>query len=252
VFNRVGKRVLEMDFIGKKFITARTAPVNFIAFSFKYAPRMRYFERVEAESGAVIIADLEKFFEQYEKPDAVKMDNGLAMAGSGPWPGIISQAALWLLQQQIIPIYAVPRKPFTQASIEGNNSVFSRKFWNRFHFTSLRQIDKKLREFNAASERYLEYKRPDNAQRKKRFHPQVYYLRQARELNKKQSCVDVANMVIRLPLRYCNYFLLVKWNLRNEKATVYIEKEERLCKVKEVKLPLNAKTKNKLKKMKIL
>lgn len=252
VFNRIGSRVLEMDFIGKKFISGRTAPVNFIGFSFKYSPRLRYFQRVEAESGAVITGCLKSFFEQFEKPDAVKMDNGLAMAGSGPWPGIITHAALWMLQQRIIPVYAVPRKPFTQASIEGNNSVFSKKFWNRFHFANLRQIDKKLSEFNAASQRYLEYKKPENSKPDKRFRPQIYYLRQAKELNKKQSYVEAANTVIRLPLRYCNYFLLIRWNLRNEKATVYIEKEEKLCKVKEVKLPLNEKTKIKLKQMKIL
>jgi hypothetical protein len=32
VYTRLGKRVLEADFIGKKYITERTEPIDFIVF----------------------------------------------------------------------------------------------------------------------------------------------------------------------------------------------------------------------------
>ena len=41
VYNVIGRRILEADFIGKKFIKGRTEPVNFIGFSFKKEPRIR-------------------------------------------------------------------------------------------------------------------------------------------------------------------------------------------------------------------
>jgi hypothetical protein len=50
------------------------------------------------------------------------------------------------------------RRPFSQrASIEGNNSVFLRKFWNRFDFKNVQEIDEKLELFNLASQKYSEY-----------------------------------------------------------------------------------------------
>ena len=45
----------------------------------------------------------------------------------------------FLLQHQVVPIYSVPRKPFSQASIEGNNSVFARKFWRAVILTASSQ-----------------------------------------------------------------------------------------------------------------
>jgi hypothetical protein len=39
-------------------------------------------------------------------------------------------------------MYAVPHKPFSQTSIEDNNSVFGRKFWNHFEFRNTIEIKK--------------------------------------------------------------------------------------------------------------
>jgi hypothetical protein len=66
---------------------------------------------------------LRTVFVKFEKPDVVKMDDGFDMIDTAPQPSVLSRLPLWLLQQ-VIPMYAVPRKQFSQASIEGNNSAF--------------------------------------------------------------------------------------------------------------------------------
>jgi hypothetical protein len=49
-----------------------------------------------------------------------------------------------LLSHEIVPIFTVPRRPFTQASTEGNDSVFTRLFWSQRTFTSFEEIDEQL------------------------------------------------------------------------------------------------------------
>ena len=41
IYTLFGGRVLEADFIGKKYIAGRTAPLHFVGFSFKKAPKLR-------------------------------------------------------------------------------------------------------------------------------------------------------------------------------------------------------------------
>ena len=75
------------------------------------------------------------------------------MSGTARGKRSLSRFMQTMLKQQVLPIFAVPRKPFSQGSIEGNNSVFARKFWNTYEFTDLEQIDQRLDWFNAASQR---------------------------------------------------------------------------------------------------
>lgn len=254
IFNLIAQRVLELDFIGKKFIADRTEPLNFIAFSFKKELKLRYFKRIIGETGDEIIKHSKLFFKKFEKPDAVKMDNGFAMAGSSSHKRVISKVPLWLLCQKIIPIYSVPRKPFSQASIEGNNSVFSRKFWNRIEFKSLEEVDEKIEWFNSASERYLGYHRPETkSKEKKKFIPRIYFTRQAMEDQKtKKGFIDVLNERIFLRKSYINYFVLAEWNLKKEILCVYFEKERKSKMIKKLSFKINPKSKDKLKKLKII
>lgn len=259
----MGKRVLELDFIGKKFIAAHSAPLNFIAFSFKHEPKLRYFQRIQGERGSEIIRCSTAFFNRFEKPDAIKMDNGFAMAGTAPQPGTLSQVPLWFLSQRITPIYAVPRRPFSQASIEGNNSVFSRKFWNRHDFQSPEEIDELLPVFNEASLRYLGYRKPTKPldspgpQDPLDFLPRVFFLRQIQPVDSTGSCGDraaitLANQIFYLPLEYIHYFVFAEWNLLTEKLTVFLEKEFEPVVIDAFLFPLNKVTKQKLIKNKIL
>jgi len=249
IFNIIAKRVLEIDFIGKKFITARTEPLNFIAFSFKKEPRLRYFKRILAENGDEIIKYSKLFFERFERPEAVKMDNGFAMAGSSSHPRVISKAALWFLSQEVIPIYSVPRRPFSQASIEGNNSVFARKFWNRIDFQAIEEVDEKLEWFNRSSERYCHYQRPNPKESPKgEFIPKIYFIRQVKEQDSK-AFIEVTNERVFLPTSYINYFVLAEWNLKEETLYIHFEKEQKPEMIKKLSFKINPRSKEKLQKI---
>ena len=255
IFSIIAKRVLELDFIGKKFITGRTEPLNFISFSFKNPPRLRYFKRILSETGNEIIKHSKLFFKKFEKPDAVKMDNGFAMTGSLTHPRVIGKVPLWFLSQGIIPVYAVPRKPFSQASIEGNNSVFSRKFWNRIEFKSIKEVDTKLEWFNKSSEKYCAYQKPENKKSfNNKFISKIYFTRQTKKdkSNSIKASIDVLNEKVFLPKSYINYFVLAEWNLKEEMIYIYFEKEQNPKMIKKQTFKINQKSKEKLKKLKII
>ncbi len=107
---------------------------------FKKESRLRYFRRIQAQTAECFISETEKFFQKFKKPNFVKVDNCLATIGSASGKRNLSRAMKFLLVNQVIPIFAIPRKPFSQASIEGSNSVFAHQFWNRIKFQSIAEI----------------------------------------------------------------------------------------------------------------
>jgi len=226
IYEALGGRVAEADFIGKKFIVGRTEPVNFISFCFKKEPKLRYFQRIEDQTANTIINECEKFFKKFEKPDFLKVDNCLATIGSASGKRNLSRTMLFLLKNQVIPIFSVPRKPFSQASIEGNNSVFSRKFWNREIFESIEHIDERLKAFNKCSQWYTGYKLPEKKHEPKHnFIPKVFFIRQVKEYNDK-ACINILNEEIFLKNAFVNYFVLAEWDLKTETLIIYFEKEQ--------------------------
>jgi len=75
IYNDLGGRVLEADFIGKKYIKNRSEPINFVGFSFKKKPKLRYYKRIESQTSDQSIKQCKSFFTQFEKPDFIKVDN---------------------------------------------------------------------------------------------------------------------------------------------------------------------------------
>jgi len=240
IYHQLPGRVLEADFIGKKYLGGGE-PLNFIGFSFKKEPKLRHFQYVPAQTAEVIISQAQRFFERFEKPDYFKVDNCGATIGSGSGQRTLSRFICFLLSEQIIPIFAVPRKPFSQASIEGNNSVFSRKFWNQRAFTGQPDVVRQLDWFNEASERYTGYCRPAHSRTSKsNFVPQIYFIRQvADEAGARSGFINVLNEKISLPAAYINYFVLARWDLSRERLDIYFEKELKPKRLKQMKFAIN-------------
>lgn len=245
--NQIGESLMELDFIGKKFIRERTEPLNFIGFSLRKLRKLKYFRRITGETGDNIIKESERFFKKFEKPDVIKMDNGFAMAGSSSHSRVISKVPLWFLKQQIIPIFAPPKKPWSQASIEGSNSVFSRKFWNRIDFESIQHVDERLEAFNKNYQWYLGYEPPERKSAKKNFIPKIYFIRKVYENPEtEKGYIELSNTKISLPKSYINFFTLSEWNLKEEKLYVYFENEQKLKLIKKLSFKINQKSKEKL------
>jgi len=243
IYNHLGGRLLEADFIGKKFIAGSGDPLHFIAFGFKKEPRLRHFKRIEAETATEFIRESQAFFSEFEKPDFLKIDNCAATIGSVSGKRTLSRVICFLLHNQVIPIFAVPRKPFSQASIEGNNSVFARNFWNRRSFASIADLDQQLDWFNTASETYTGYSQPQTRTKKKGFVPKVYFIRQVKENTNGHGFINVLNETVSLPKGYINYFVLAEWNLQQQRLVVYFEKDLEPRPIKKIKFLINPNSK---------
>ena len=250
IHNLLGGRVLEADFI-QKHISNRTEPLHFAGFSFKNGSKLRNYMRIKAQTSFELRQACDYFFSKFEKPDYIKVDNGPAMIGSTFIKNKrnISEFMFHMFKYKVIPIFAVPRKPFSQASIEGNNSVFSRKFWNRIEFESVEEVDEKLEWFNDASIRYSGYSLPAMKKDKKDFIPKVYFIRQVREnKEKKIGYINVLNEDIDLSQSYINYFVLAEWNLSKEKLYIRFEQDEKSKIIKEIEFKINKNSKKKIQK----
>ncbi|MBD3360708.1 hypothetical protein GF366_02820 [Candidatus Peregrinibacteria bacterium] len=246
IYNVISTRTLEADFVGEKYIHGRTAPINFIGYAFKKAPKLRYFKRIHGKTSKEFKKHTADFIETYEKPTAIKVDNALAFIGSASGKRNISSTMEYLLGEEIIPIFSVPRKPFSQASIEGNNSVFSRKFWNCIEFNSVSEIDQKLEGFNTSSLNYTRYwkdrkKNRGSKKESERFQPYVYFIRQVREdENHEDGTINILNEKVRVPGDYITYFVLAQWDLAAEQLTVSIEKEQQLKPIEKISFKINS------------
>lgn len=239
--DKLGSSLLEVDFIGKKFITGRTQPVNFFAFSLRFPRQLKHFQRVEAETADVVVDQLSVFFRRFEKPAVVKLDNGFAFAGAGPEARTLNSVVLYLLKQHITPIFIAPKKPWNQGSVEGANSIFSRKFWNRHRFHSMQQIDRELVRFNAAYTWYTGYRRPQRSTATKRpFVPKVYFIRKVYEdPEDHKGYIDILKERVAVHRNYIGLFVLAEWNLKSERLTILFEREAMSKKIKTTAFKLN-------------
>lgn len=242
LYHGLGGRLIEADFIGRKFLTGRSEPLCFMSFSAKLSPKIRAYQRVEAETTQAFEASSAWFFSTYEEPDFLKLDNAAPLLGSTSAKRTVSQVARSLLQRRIVPIYSVPRKPFSQGSVEGSNSVFARKFWNVRRFTSLEDVDTQLEWFNSAFSRYhgyipLKRRRPDD------FIPRMYFIRQVHQSPEKSGfgSIDIQHENILLPISYVKYFVMAEWNLEIQQLNVFFENEEQLIQLHQQSFPINGK-----------
>lgn len=251
VYEKLGQRIMEADFVGHKYIRGRTEPLHFIGFSFKKHPKLRHFRRIGAATADNFIKAFQEFIDDFERPDCIKVDNAAATIGTKSGKRNISRVMVFLLSQQTIPIFSVPRRPFTQASIEGNNSVFARKFWNQRAFTSVEDVDTQLEWFNEDSMQYSCYEPPAFGTRSSQdFVPKVYFLRQVRQMDEftDHGYIEVLNEFIHLSSAYINYFVLVEWDLTQEHLSVYLEKDKELESIKNISFRINSSSKNNLRK----
>lgn len=245
----LGDRVMEADFIERRYLQGMSTPLNFVGISAKKNPKFRYYRRIESLTVEHFLAVWDDFFWKYDQPDLLKLDNAATFAGSTSGKRTLSRVMIYLLDRRIIPVFAVPRKPFSQGSIEGNNSIFSRFFWNRRHFETVADIDTQLEKFNEASLRYSGYEKPPEKSSREGFVPKVCFIRQIgeSEVRPGQGAIHVLNEEILLPSEWINFFVLAEWNLQTQTLEIMLEKKEGLTCLADVPFKINP---NSLKKLK--
>ncbi len=242
LINQIGSLILEIDFI-QRFIKGRTKPVHFIGFSCKKL-KLRQYKRISGQTNINARQELEWFFNSFFIPNTTKMDNDLAFIGSSSAKRTISKTIKYLFDKKIIPIFTNPRSPWNNGSVEGSNSVFARNFWNKFEFSSVQDIDRRLKLFNQSSLEYSDYGQNEfekENKKDKEFTPQIYFIRKAHENQQKKGkgIINILNEKIELPGEYINLYTLSKWNLKDEMLYIYFEKEQKEILIKKSKFQIN-------------
>ncbi len=223
--------------------------MHVLGFSFEKAPKLRHFQRVEAQTTDAVLTACTHLFKSFEYPDVMKVDNAQAALGSGSGKRSRSRFMVFLLSHKILPVFAVPRRPCSQASTEGNNSVFARQFWNRHRFRSLREVDTRLAWFDDSSLAYTGYDVTKRTRRasKKDFVRRVYFIRQVLDDTATgKGCISVMNETIPMRKSYINYFVLAEWNLVEQQLNVLFEKDRQTTVVKSINLEINPNSKYRL------
>ncbi len=148
----------------------------------------------------------------------MKIDNCAATIGSTSGRRNISRVMHFLLQHQVVPIYSVPRKPFSQASIEGQQlGVCPKVLAGPVILTASSQSISSCNGSTSPLSITLATRKPKCRQSCESFRPRVYFLRQVREDDRGRSTISVLNESLELDPSYVSYFVIAEWSLDTER-----------------------------------
>jgi len=245
------------DFIGKKYITGQTEPINIFSTSY-YAPFKLYqIKPVKAEKAVFAIENLIRLWRKYPLPNVFRIDNGLQFRGSGRGKRSLGMFLKFLLNLNIKPLFGSPSKPWTNPHIEGHNRVFNEKVWGRNFFTHTDQIATECKRFNNESLEYFYYKysqqivnadypyiepeheiETDNLLSVK--NKKIFFIRFVESPEKdKKAYINILNERISLPEKYNHQFVFAEWNIEKEKLLIYSEFKKNVTLIMECTFNLN-------------
>ena len=248
----------EADFLGKKYIHGRTAPIHFITRVYKNPFTLRLIKRVPDQGSETILNTFTEDWKVYPLPDILSLDNGFGFTAAGRGRRYISGFIQSMLRLGVTPLFIAPKKPWMNGSVEGTHSVFARKVWNRFDFKNLEEIDETVARFQEA---YRQYSKTPKALPGRTldkdfnwqdvfrtpFQPQdgmcIYMIRLVQEYQKNQSQIPAIRLfkeLVELDPQFINVYVLVKLDVYREHIFIYVEPDQDGQKlVVEKGLPLN-------------
>lgn len=244
------------DFIGKKYITGRTEPINIFSTSYYFPFKLYQIKRVVAEKVDYALAELIALWRTYPIPNVFRIDNGLQFRG-GAAKRSIGRFLKFLLNLRVTPLFGAPRKPWTNPHVEGHNRVFNEKVWNRNFFTSPEHIDQECGRFNQESLELLRYKYAELI-----FHGPFRYLERGQVINTETlstvkgkkayfirfvesseamggAYIIVMNETVAIPESYTHQFVFAEWDLEKELLNIYSEYQKVSTLIHQVKFCLN-------------
>ena len=254
---RLGTVQQSADFIGKKYITGRSEPVNIFSSSY-YAPFKLYeIKRVLAEKATYAIEAITEQWRMYPIPNVLRMDNGLQWRGTARGRRSVGMVLRFLLNLNVIPLFGAPSKPWTNPHIEGHNRVFSEKVWGRNFFACVDQIDQECERFNQESKELYEYRYANSVFQGafKYLDPKqeivsdklatvkgkkIYFIRFVESPEHGQRTgIIILNETVRIPEQYNHQFVFVEWDIEKERLSVYSEFQQDITLIHQTKFTLN-------------
>lgn len=256
--NKLGKIMMSMDFIGPKYLKGSDERINFISCKYIRPNKEGIVKRVNGQTAVEAIKFLKELWKTNPIPDVLKVDNDSAFGANLSHEMCIGKLSYFLLNLGVTPLYIAPRSPWNNGEVEGFNSVFSKKFWNKLKFTDENEIDIKIKDFNVAYEKYshlidnnVEIKNPkyindfesidfDNKQINKFKTYKIYFLRIVRRIGDKEDenergYINILGKEINLGKDLINLFVFCELNLKEEKLLIKIENESgQLIEIKQI------------------
>jgi hypothetical protein len=244
VISALGDIQEEADFLGKKFIHGRTAPIHFITRVYKKPFTLRLIKRVPDQGSETILDTFTQDWKVYPLPDILSIDNGFGFTAAGRGKRYISGFIQCMLFLGVTPLFIAPKKPWMNGSVEGTHSVFARKVWNRFDFKNLEEVDETVDRFQEAYRQYTKtpkalpgrtLQQDFNWQDMFRtpFHPQdgmcIYLIRLVQEYQKDQFQIPAIRLfkeLVELDKQYINSYVLVKLDIYREQLAIYVEPDQ--------------------------
>jgi transposase len=151
---KLGKSMMSIDFIGPKYLKGSDDRINFLSCKYIRPQKQGIAKRIEGQTTEETIKALKEIWKTHPIPEIVKIDNDSAFGANLPHEKYVGKLALFLLNLGVYPLYIAPRSPWNNGQVEGFNSVFSKKFWNKLQFSDEQEIDVKIKDFNVAYEKY--------------------------------------------------------------------------------------------------
>jgi len=246
---KLGKIAMSMDFIGPRFLTGKKEGVNFLSLKYIRPKRYGIVQRVSGQTTDETIRVLTEIWQKHPVPDVLKADNDAAFGAHSTHEASIGRLTIFLLNLGVTPLYTAPRSPWNNGEVEGFNSIFAKKFWNRIRFSSEEDVDVKIKKFNLEYERYSglvgnnpainkpkfmsDFKVEELKNREvKRFREKkIHFLRIVRRKGEKEGTdekgyINILEKDILLDKSYINLFTFDTIDLEKMELSVKVEKEE--------------------------
>lgn len=247
------------DFIGKKYISGSSEPINIFSTCYHSPIKLYQIQRTLAEKSDCAIEVLKEFWQVYPIPDVFRIDNALQFRGTARSKRVIGKFLIFLLNLGITPLFGAPSKPWTNPNVEGHNRVFNEKVWSTNHFVSLEQIDIECERFNKESKELFNFKYASfivnninifNCLKKRQLvntdklestkNKKIYFTRFAESFNEsKNAQIIIMNEVVFIPEKYTHQFVFVEWDLETEQLLIYSEYQKIKTFIKKVKFKIN-------------
>ncbi|ODS36009.1 MAG: hypothetical protein A7316_10450 [Candidatus Altiarchaeales archaeon WOR_SM1_86-2] len=245
--NNLGKCVMSADFIGPKYLKGGDE-VSFLSCKYIRPNKKGIVRRVNGQTTDEAVRVLKEIWQTEPVPDVLQVDNDSAFGLVPLHEKTIGRFTLFLLNLGVKPLYIAPLSPWNNGSIEGHNSMFSKKFWNKIRFTDEDEIDVKIEDFNVAYRKYTDLinsnpqlENPkfmkdfegvnlENKEVRKFKEHEIRFLRIARRKGEKggkdeYGFIDVLKHEIDLPVKLINLFVYCVLDLKKKKLLCYTEKD---------------------------
>ncbi len=243
---QLGSSMMSLDFIGPRYLKGSSDKINFLSCKYIRPSKEGIVKRISGQTTDETIRILKQVWEEYFIPEVLKVDNDSAFGTNLTHKKSIGRLTLMLLNLGVKPLYVAPRSPWNNGEVEGFNSVFSAKFWNRLSFENEEEIDIKIKDFNFEYEKYSKLISNNQELKKKRkisdfnetdlFNKdvlkfktkEIYFLRIVRRKGAKggeneSGFINILGTEIALNQDIINLFVFCKINLETKKIIISTE-----------------------------